>query len=105
MMERKPFKCEKCGFTPRDVPVSGVWYCQKCGHRMRITTSRPRRVKRYSPKPKKTRVSRDQVYTQMYSKFTSEQPQDLGYKEPYLKPDIAPILPKRRDKIRLFFKK
>ena len=104
-MEQKPFKCDKCGFTPRDNPVSGVYYCPKCGHRMTIATSRPRRVKRYSPKPQKTRVSRDQVYNQMYSKLTSEKPQDLGYKEPYLKPDIAPILPKRRDKIRLFFKK
>ncbi|MHA2073312.1 MAG: hypothetical protein ACXACU_04530 [Candidatus Hodarchaeales archaeon] len=104
-MEQRPFKCEKCGFTPRNTPVSGVWYCQKCGHRMRITQTRPHRVKRYSQKPKVTKVSRDQVYNQMYNQFTSEKPNDLGYKEPYLKPDITPIIPKRRDKIRLFYKK
>ena len=104
-MQKKPFKCDKCGFSPRHPPVSGVWYCPKCGHRMRMIISRPRRIPQYSQKPKKAAVSRDQVYTQMYSKLTSENPHDLGYKEPYLKPDIATILPKRRDKIRLFFKK
>lgn len=104
-MGQTEFRCEKCGFYPRDSPVSGFWYCQKCGHKMRIASARPRRTVKYSKKPKSAGTSRDQVYSQMYSKFTTDKPIDLGYKEPYLKPNINLILPKKRTKIRTFYKK
>lgn len=103
-MGQNVFRCEKCGFLPRDSPVSGVWYCRKCGHKMRIANTRPRRTTTYSKKPKSVGTSRDQVYSQMYSKFTTDKPIDLGYKEPYLNPNINLILPKKRTKIRTFFK-
>ncbi len=104
-MGQNSFRCEKCGHIPRDSPISGIWYCEKCGHRMRIASNRSHKVPTYYKKPKPIGTSRDQVYSQMYSKLTSEKSLDIGYKEPYIKPNIDPIEPKRRDKIRFFYKK
>ena len=104
-MGQNSFRCEKCGYTPRDSPLSGIWYCQKCGHRMKIANRHSHKAPTYYKKPEPVRTSRDQVYSQMYSKLTSERPLDIGYKEPYIKPNIDPIFPKRRDKIRLFYKR
>jgi len=104
-MSHQNVKCSKCGYTPRDSPVSGVWYCPKCGKRMTIAASRPRVTRKFYRKPVTVQKSRDQVTSQIYRKLADEKPTDLGLKESYLNPKIDPILPKPRDKMRLFYKK
>ncbi|UCG90140.1 MAG: hypothetical protein JSU57_06705 [Candidatus Heimdallarchaeota archaeon] len=104
-MAQRNIKCTNCGHIPRDLPVSGFWYCPKCGKRMEIPHHRPRVARKFYKKPQITQKSRDQVTRRIYDRLTDEKTPDLGFKEPYLKPKINPILPKRRDKIRLFYKK
>ena len=89
---------------PRDLPVSGSWYCPKCGKRTVIPQQRPRATRKFYKKPTIPTRSRDQITTKLYNKMTYDKPTDHGFKEPYLNPKIKPIIPKRRDKIRLFFK-
>ncbi|MFX0210882.1 MAG: hypothetical protein ACFFDT_33190 [Candidatus Hodarchaeota archaeon] len=104
-MSQKKIKCTNCGHIPRDLPVSGSWYCPKCGKRTEIPHHRPRVARKFYKKPQITQKSRDQVTRKIYDRLTYEKTPDLGFKEPYLKPKINPILPKRRNKIRLFYKK
>jgi predicted RNA-binding Zn-ribbon protein involved in translation (DUF1610 family) len=103
-LAQKTFKCANCGYIPRDLPVSGSWYCPKCGKRMVISQQRPRVTRKFYKKPTITHKSRDRITTSLYDKMTYDQPTDHGFKEPYLNPKINPVIPKRRDKIRLFFK-
>ncbi|MHA2243404.1 MAG: hypothetical protein ACXADY_00385 [Candidatus Hodarchaeales archaeon] len=104
-MNKKIFKCTNCSHIPRDPPISGSWYCPKCGKRITIAQQRPRAPRKFHKKPKIIQKSRDQVTTKIYDKLTYEKAPDLGFKEPYMNPKISPIIPKRRDKIQLFFKK
>lgn len=103
-MAQKEIKCTSCGYIPRDLPVSGSWYCPKCGKRMVIPKQRPQVTRKYYKKPTPTSKSRDRITTSLYTKMTFDNPTDHGFKEPYINPKINPIIPKRRDKIRLFFK-
>lgn len=103
-MSQKRFSCSNCGYIPKVTP-SGIWYCPKCGKKSTISKRSSRVVKRYYSKPKPIQTSRDQVISQIYDKLTYHKPNDLGYKDPYLNPSIQPIEPKKRKKIRLFFKK
>ena len=72
---------------------------------MEIPQHRPRVSRKFYTKPKKIRRTRDQITTTIYDKLTYEKTSNLGFKEAYLNPKIAPILPRIRDKIKLFFKK
>ncbi|MFX0014520.1 MAG: hypothetical protein ACFFB2_05165 [Promethearchaeota archaeon] len=103
-MSQSTFKCTNCGYIPRDLPVSGSWYCPKCGKRMTIPQHRPRVARKFYKKPVTTQKTRDQITRKIYEKLTYDKIPDLGFKEPYLNPKIEPIIPKRRNKIRLFYK-
>ncbi|MFX0184972.1 MAG: hypothetical protein ACFE95_17960 [Candidatus Hodarchaeota archaeon] len=103
-MIQKRFSCNNCGYIPQIAP-SGIWYCPKCGKKSIISKKSSRAIKRYYHKPKPVQTSRDQVISQIYDKLTYPEPNDHGYKDPYLNPSIQPIEPKKRKKIRLFFKK
>lgn len=105
-MNQDRFQCKNCGYAPSESPVSGAWYCPKCGKRTKISSNRPRvSKKRYHASPIKTTVSRDQVMSQIYDNLASRSSPDLGLKEPYLNPSFSPIEPKERKKVRLFIKK
>ena len=92
-MAYKTFKCTKCGYIPRDLPVSGSWYCPKCGKRTAIPQKRPRATRKFYKKPTIATRSRDQITTKLYNKMTYDKPTDRGFKEPYLNPKIKPIPP------------
>ena len=105
-MDGNPFRCKNCGHIPRSPPHSGSWYCPKCGKRMTISAPQSSRPRRIPPKSvKRARKSRDQVTRQIYQSFTYEKSPNLGFKEPYINPNIHPIAPKKRNKIRIFTKK
>ena len=72
---------------------------------MVIPHQRPRVARKFYKKPTIAPKSRDRITTRLYDKMTHEKSPDHGFKEPYLNPKISPIIPKRRDKVRLFFKK
>jgi uncharacterized Zn finger protein (UPF0148 family) len=103
-MEQRGYSCSNCGYIPQVTP-SGVWYCPKCGKKSSVTKRSSRAVKKYYSKPKPVQISRDQVASQIYQKLTYPKSEDIGYKDQYLNPSIQPIEPKKRDKVRLFFKK
>ncbi len=103
-MEKKEFKCQFCGYFPRnhERPTSGSWYCPKCGRRT-ISQQARAPTKKFTPKkPQPRRTSRDQITSQIYNKLTEQTSHDYGLKEPYLNPKIQPIKPKLRKRIRIF---
>ncbi len=104
-MRESEFKCQFCGYVPRsnEQPVTGAWYCPKCGKRttIRLTVPSPRKFS--AKKPQSRQTSRDRISSQIYSKFTKEKIQDFGLKDPYLNPSIQPIKPKLRRKVRIFY--
>ena len=105
-MSQDRFRCQNCGYTPSKSPVSGAWYCPKCGKRTNIPKNRPHVAKKwYRSAPIKKTVSRDQVMSRIYHNLASRTSPDLGLKERYLNPSLPPIEPKERKKIRLFIKK
>jgi uncharacterized Zn finger protein (UPF0148 family) len=104
-MSQSVFRCPNCGYIPREPPISGSWYCPKCGKRMEISQPHPHTVKKSYKKPLYTQTSRDHMISQIYDKLKHEKKTDSGYKEPYLNPKIPPIQLKKRKNIRFFFKK
>ena len=103
-MNETEFKCQFCGYAPRshEQPVTGAWYCPKCGKRTTIRLTVPPPRKRSYKKPQSRQMSRDRISSQIYSKLTQEKTQDYGLKDPYLNPNIQPIKPKLRKKVRIF---
>ena len=104
-MAQKDFRCKSCGYIPRDIPRSGRWFCPKCGKSATIATQRPRVPKKFHRTPTRIRKTQDQIATQIYDKLAASKLTDLGFKEPYLNPKISHIIPQKREKIRLFYKK
>ena len=102
-MTQKKIQCTNCGHIPRDLPVSGSWFCPKCGKRSTFSHHRPKVTRKFYKKPDITRKSRDQITTKIYDNLTFDKSPDLGFKEPYINPRINPILPKKRTKLRIFF--
>ncbi|NHJ00527.1 MAG: hypothetical protein EAX86_00215 [Candidatus Heimdallarchaeota archaeon] len=105
-MSNPDLKCSNCGYNPRQVPKSGVWYCPKCGRRnVKIERNYAQKGSRYPKKSILPSMSRDQVMKQLYEQLTAEKEVDGGYKEPYLNPDIPVILPIKRNRIKVFYKR
>ncbi len=98
------FKCNNCGYIPRDKPTSGRWFCPKCGKVTLIASSQPRKPRKFDRKPIYRTRSKDQVMDQIYQDLAKEKNSNLGYKEPYIHPEVPVIVPKPRYKLRLFFK-
>ncbi|MCK4847524.1 MAG: hypothetical protein KAT16_00705 [Candidatus Heimdallarchaeota archaeon] len=105
-MKNIKFNCQFCGYTPpiEEQPRSGAWFCPKCGKRVLISqpviyprSSSPKNIRR-------NKKTRDQITNQIYSKITKKSTPDLGLKEKYLKPLDEPIVPKKRNKVRIFTK-
>jgi uncharacterized Zn finger protein (UPF0148 family) len=103
-VKESKFNCQFCGYVPRshEEPVTGAWYCPKCGKRTTIRLTVPSPRKTSFKKPKSPKLSRDRISSQIYSKLTQEKTQDYGLKDPYLNPKIQPIKPKLRKKVRIF---
>ena len=103
-MKETEFKCQFCGYIPRshEQPVTGAWYCPKCGKRttIRLTVPPPRRTS--YKKPQTRQESRDRISSQIYSKLTQVKSQNFGLKDPYLNPSIQPIKAKVRKKVQIF---
>lgn len=103
-MSLTQFKCNNCGYIPRDKPTSGRWFCPKCGKVTKIASSQPRVTRKYDRKPVYPTRSRDQVMDQIFQDLVKEKKPNLGYKEPYIHPEVPVIIPKLRYKLRLFLK-
>jgi hypothetical protein len=104
-MSKEEFKCVHCGYKPRDSPLSGSWYCPRCGRRTNLDFLKPKKKKQYYRKSSSTSRSKDEVYDHIYKQFTIEEKPELGYKEPYLNPSVPPVILKKREKFRLFMRK
>ncbi len=104
-MAKSNFRCKYCNYMPRssEMPLTGVWYCPKCGKR--TTLERTQKTPRKFTHQRKTRshITRDQASSQIYSKHTSVNKKDHGLKTPYLNPDIKEIQPKIRNRVRVFY--
>ena len=66
-MSHSEFKCTNCGYIPRDSPVSGKWYCPKCGKRSTIKIEQPRRSRSYLQHKNIHQKSKDEVYHDIYN--------------------------------------
>lgn len=105
-MSNNKIQCNKCGYNPHQVPALGAWYCPKCGFRnARVRASNARKTPKYTKRLSNTAISRDQVMTQLYEQLTAEKENDIGYKTPYLNPDIPSILPIKRSRTKVFYKR
>lgn len=101
-MSHSEFRCIYCGFIPRESPISGNWYCPKCGKRSSIKIEQSRRVRPVFKHKNIHPKSKDEIFHDIYKKLTLEEKQELGYKEPYINPSISLVEPKKRENIRLF---
>ncbi|MFW9780001.1 MAG: hypothetical protein ACFFE8_14190 [Candidatus Heimdallarchaeota archaeon] len=100
-------QCRHCGHVPRDKPVSGRWFCPRCGKANVVAQARRYQRPNLVQKSQQQQPSKDKIYTQLYDKLASLGRQDtpepeLGYKEPYINPPIPVIQPKERKKIKVF---
>ncbi|WP_455143183.1 hypothetical protein [Candidatus Hodarchaeum mangrovi] len=101
-MSHSEFRCINCGYIPHESPVSGNWYCPKCGKRSTIKIEQPLHVRSYLRHKSVHQRSKDEIYNDIYKKLTLEEKQELGYKEPYINPVLSSVEPKKRETIRLF---
>ena len=107
-MNENEFKYQFCGYIPREneQPRTGSWYCPKCGKRttIKLTVPSPRKIALLK-KQQRRQTSRDQISSQLYQELTKDINPNFGLKDPYLNPNISPIKPKNRKKVRVFAKK
>ncbi len=105
-LNNNEISCQFCGYTPpqHEQPRSGTWFCPKCGKRVSISQPVILPRQSHSKKLPRRQKTRDQISNQIYSNITKTSTPDLGLKEQYLKPVVEPIIPKKRNKIRIFSK-